>query len=159
MCSLTHPLLSLLPVTVLKRLLVRNIRLSLDVESFPNLESWSEFSREETGASQNVQDEKAANGDQEGDNSVPESEREGRDPGENSERSRCMSPPSGYLIGLEVVQFALGGNYALFYNNFFYVNIGNVFIFMQLVFFQTTKIFTPYERVGILSCWRAACRS
>lgn len=77
-------------VTVLKRLLVRNIRLSLDVESFPNLESWSEFSREETGASQNVQDEKAANGDQEGDNSVPESEREGRDPGENSERSRCQ---------------------------------------------------------------------
>ncbi|XP_073458102.1 rho guanine nucleotide exchange factor 1 isoform X3 [Aquarana catesbeiana] len=72
-------------VTVLKRLLVRNIRLSLDVESFPNLESWSEFSREETGASQNVQDEKAANGDQEGDNSVPESEREGRDPGENSQ--------------------------------------------------------------------------
>lgn len=72
-------------VTVLKRLLVRNIRLSLDVESFPNLESWSEFSREETGASQNVQDEKAANGDQEGDNSVPESEREGRDPGENGQ--------------------------------------------------------------------------
>ncbi|XP_077312785.1 rho guanine nucleotide exchange factor 1 isoform X2 [Lithobates pipiens] len=69
-------------VTVLKRLLVRNIRLSLDVES---LESWSEFSREETGASQNVQDEKAANGDQEGDNSVPESEREGRDPGENGQ--------------------------------------------------------------------------
>ncbi|XP_040183265.1 rho guanine nucleotide exchange factor 1 isoform X2 [Rana temporaria] len=72
-------------VTVLKRLLVRNIRLSLDVESFPNLESWSDFSREETGASQNVQEEKAANGDQEGDNSVPESEREGRDPGENGQ--------------------------------------------------------------------------
>ncbi|KAM5131841.1 rho guanine nucleotide exchange factor 1 isoform 2-T2 [Mantella aurantiaca] len=72
-------------VTVLKRLLVRNIRLSLDVESFTNLESWSDFSREETGASQNVQDEKATNGGQEGEESVLESEREVRDSGENGQ--------------------------------------------------------------------------
>ncbi|XP_072282781.1 rho guanine nucleotide exchange factor 1 isoform X2 [Pyxicephalus adspersus] len=72
-------------VTVLKRLLVRNIRLSLDAEALTNLESWSDFSREETGGSQNIQDEKAANGDQERDDTVPESEREGRDPGENGQ--------------------------------------------------------------------------
>ncbi|XP_018410275.1 PREDICTED: rho guanine nucleotide exchange factor 1 [Nanorana parkeri] len=68
-------------VSVLKRMLVRNIRLSIDADSFPNLVSLSE----ETAGSQNAPEEKPANGDQEGDDFVPESEREGKDPGENGQ--------------------------------------------------------------------------
>ncbi|XP_068097545.1 rho guanine nucleotide exchange factor 1 isoform X5 [Hyperolius riggenbachi] len=71
-------------VAVLKRLLVRNIRLSLDADSLSNLDSWSEFSREESGASQNAPDEKSSNGDQ-ADNLATESEKERKDSGENGQ--------------------------------------------------------------------------
>ncbi|XP_075047233.1 rho guanine nucleotide exchange factor 1 isoform X2 [Mixophyes fleayi] len=72
-------------VSVLKRLLVRNIRLSrnLEVESPSNLDSWSDSLQEEAGVSQPAQEEKASNGDQEGEDSVSESDRENREQGEN----------------------------------------------------------------------------
>lgn len=54
-------------VLVLKRLLVRNIRLSLDVDSLTNLDSWSDNQQEEAVAPQAAQDEKATNGDPEED--------------------------------------------------------------------------------------------
>ncbi|KAM9298867.1 rho guanine nucleotide exchange factor 1 [Gastrophryne carolinensis] len=72
-------------VAVLKRLLVRNIRLSLDADSLSNMDSWSDFSREESGGSQNTPDDKAPNGDQEGNEPVVEPEREGQDLGENGQ--------------------------------------------------------------------------
>ncbi|XP_063798447.1 rho guanine nucleotide exchange factor 1 isoform X2 [Pseudophryne corroboree] len=69
-------------VSVLKRLLVRNIRLSacLDTESLSNLENWSDSAQEEAGVLPPGQDEKASNGDQLED-SVPDSERDTRELG------------------------------------------------------------------------------
>lgn len=61
-------------VLVLKRLLVRNIRLSLDVDSLTNLDSWSDNQQEEAVVPQAAQDEKATNGD-------PEEDEQGRDLG------------------------------------------------------------------------------
>ncbi|XP_063798451.1 rho guanine nucleotide exchange factor 1 isoform X6 [Pseudophryne corroboree] len=71
-------------VSVLKRLLVRNIRLSacLDTESLSNLENWSDSAQEEAGVLPPGQDEKASNGDQLED-SVPDSERDTRELGED----------------------------------------------------------------------------
>ncbi|XP_073426796.1 rho guanine nucleotide exchange factor 1 isoform X6 [Dendrobates tinctorius] len=66
-------------VLVLKRLLVRNIRLSLDVESLANLDSWSDNLQDEAGAPPPAQDEKAANGDQE--DAAAESDRETKEQG------------------------------------------------------------------------------
>lgn len=66
-------------VLVLKRLLVRNIRLSLDVDSLTNLDSWSDNQQEEAVVPQAAQDEKATNGDPEED-AAAESE-QGRDLG------------------------------------------------------------------------------
>ncbi|XP_069597010.1 rho guanine nucleotide exchange factor 1 isoform X5 [Ranitomeya imitator] len=66
-------------VLVLKRLLVRNIRLSLDVESFANLDSWSDNPQDEAIAPPPAQDEKAANGDQE--DAAAESDRENKEQG------------------------------------------------------------------------------
>ncbi|XP_077116081.1 rho guanine nucleotide exchange factor 1 isoform X8 [Ranitomeya variabilis] len=66
-------------VLVLKRLLVRNIRLSLDVESFANLDSWSDNPQDEAVAPPPAQDEKAANGDQE--DAAAESDRENKEQG------------------------------------------------------------------------------
>lgn len=66
-------------VLVLKRLLVRNIRLSLDVDSLTNLDSWSDNQQEEAVVPQTAQDEKATNGDPEED-AAAESE-QGRDLG------------------------------------------------------------------------------
>ncbi|XP_073511945.1 rho guanine nucleotide exchange factor 1 isoform X3 [Phyllobates terribilis] len=70
-------------VLVLKRLLVRNIRLSLDVESLANLDSWSDNPQDEAGTPQPAQDEKAANGDQEdaAAASDPETKEQGHDLG------------------------------------------------------------------------------
>ncbi|XP_069804977.1 rho guanine nucleotide exchange factor 1 isoform X2 [Dendropsophus ebraccatus] len=62
-------------VLVLKRLLVRNIRLSLDVDSLANLDSWSDNPQDET-----PQDEKATNGDQE-EEAAAESDREAKEQG------------------------------------------------------------------------------
>ncbi|KAM4704550.1 rho guanine nucleotide exchange factor 1 isoform 2-T2 [Rhinophrynus dorsalis] len=70
-------------VSVLKRLLVRNIRLSLDAEMISDSESWSDPPQEETVAADPVHREQATNGDREGEESAMESEREAREQGEN----------------------------------------------------------------------------
>ncbi|XP_075696443.1 rho guanine nucleotide exchange factor 1 isoform X3 [Rhinoderma darwinii] len=67
-------------VLVLKRLLVRNIRLSLDAESLMNLENWSHNPQDEAGVPQPAQDEKATNGDQE-EEAGAESDREAKEQG------------------------------------------------------------------------------
>ncbi|XP_040268898.1 rho guanine nucleotide exchange factor 1 isoform X2 [Bufo bufo] len=67
-------------VSVLKRLLVRNIRLSLDVESLANLDSWSENSQDESGGPQPAPEEKNTNG-QEEDAAAAESDREAKEQG------------------------------------------------------------------------------
>ncbi|XP_044130832.1 rho guanine nucleotide exchange factor 1 isoform X5 [Bufo gargarizans] len=66
-------------VSVLKRLLVRNIRLSLDVESLANLDSWSENSQDESGGPQPAPEEKNTNGQEE--DAAAESDREAKEQG------------------------------------------------------------------------------
>ncbi|XP_056399744.1 rho guanine nucleotide exchange factor 1 isoform X2 [Hyla sarda] len=65
-------------VSVLKRLLVRNIRLSLDADSLPNLDSWSDNPQDETRVS--AQTEKTTNGDQDED-AAAESDRDAKEQG------------------------------------------------------------------------------
>ncbi|KAG9470695.1 hypothetical protein GDO78_017010 [Eleutherodactylus coqui] len=65
-------------VSVLKRLLVRNIRLSLDAESLATLDSWSDNPHDDAGVLQPAQDEKATNGGQEED-AAAESDREAKE--------------------------------------------------------------------------------
>lgn len=72
-------------VLVLKRLLVRNIRLSLDADSLANLDSWSDNPQDEAGLPQSAQDEKTTNGDPEED-AAAESDRE------TKEQGRDLSP-------------------------------------------------------------------
>ncbi|XP_071969883.1 rho guanine nucleotide exchange factor 1 isoform X5 [Engystomops pustulosus] len=75
-------------VSVLKRLLVRNIRLSLDAESLPILDSWSDHPQDEAGAPPSAQDETAANGDQVED-AAAESDRESKEQGRDVGESLC----------------------------------------------------------------------
>ncbi|XP_066463212.1 rho guanine nucleotide exchange factor 1 isoform X2 [Eleutherodactylus coqui] len=67
-------------VSVLKRLLVRNIRLSLDADSLATLDSWSDNPHDDAGVLQPAQDEKATNGGQEED-AAAESDREAKEQG------------------------------------------------------------------------------
>ncbi|XP_066463216.1 rho guanine nucleotide exchange factor 1 isoform X6 [Eleutherodactylus coqui] len=69
-------------VSVLKRLLVRNIRLSLDADSLATLDSWSDNPHDDAGVLQPAQDEKATNGGQEED-AAAESDREAKEQGKN----------------------------------------------------------------------------
>ncbi|KAM4651915.1 rho guanine nucleotide exchange factor 1 isoform 3-T3 [Discoglossus pictus] len=63
-------------VAVLKRLLVRNIRLSLDLETVSNLESYTEASQWVSGAEEPSKSESTTNGNREGEEPIKEPEGE-----------------------------------------------------------------------------------
>ncbi|KAM3909828.1 rho guanine nucleotide exchange factor 1-like, partial [Leptodactylus fuscus] len=77
-------------VLVLKRLLVRNIRLSLDAESLPNLDSWSSNPQDEAAAPPTAQDEMATNGQEE--DAAGESDRETREQGKSDVAESLCAP-------------------------------------------------------------------
>ncbi|XP_041425463.1 rho guanine nucleotide exchange factor 1 isoform X1 [Xenopus laevis] len=71
-------------VSMLKRLLVRNIRLSVDADMLSTLETWSPG--EEPASEGAAEQEKSSNGDREAEDSVVEAEMESTEQGENGRK-------------------------------------------------------------------------
>ncbi|XP_053547037.1 rho guanine nucleotide exchange factor 1 isoform X2 [Bombina bombina] len=87
-------------VLVLKRLLVRNIRLSMDVDSISNLDSWTGAPQWETGDEEPAQAEGTTNGNREGEDHMKET---GSETSEKEEKSNVGSHDAGESLCAPIV--------------------------------------------------------